>query len=147
MKSLKKELSLEEKFVNYVMQSGKKSTAQRIFADMLNFLTKKGQKDPLQTFKDAIENVCPSIEVRPKRVGGAVYQIPVEVMGARRTALGFRWLIAAAKARKGKPMANRLGEEIMAALENQGGAIKKKDDVHKMAKANKAFAHYARYAR
>lgn len=145
--AVKKDLTLEQKFVNYVMVSGKKSIAEKIFSNMLKLIKAKGHKDPLETFKRAIDNICPSIEVRPKRVGGSVYQIPMEVMGTRRLALGFRWILAATKSRKGKPMSQRLAEEILAALDNQGAAIKKKEDMHKMAKANKAFAHLARYAR
>lgn len=138
-------LPLEEKFINYLMLRGKKSVARKIFKDMLDIIEKKGHKDGIATFKKGIENICPSIEVRPRRVGGSVYQIPVEVMGTRRQALGFRWLLNVARLRKGKSMAEILAEEILAALDNQGAAVKKKDDVHKMAKANKAFAHLARY--
>jgi len=145
---MEKELVVEDKFINYLMQRGKKSIARTIFADMLKYLEEKQPgKTGMDIFKKALENICPSIEVRPRRVGGSVYQIPIEVIGDRRISLGLRWLIAAAKAKKGKPMATCLAEELLAALDNQGNAVKKKEDVHKMAKANKAYAHFARYAK
>jgi len=141
----KKELSEKEKMINYIMQDGKKTVAQRIYTDMLKIIEKKGFKEPEQSVKKALENIYPVIEVRPKRIGGAVYQVPIEVVGARRIALGLRWLLQAAKQKKGKSMASKLAEEIMQALDGQGNAVKKKEDVHKMAEANKAFAHFARY--
>jgi len=146
-KYIKKNLTIEEKFINYIMQDGKKSIANKIFQNMLEVLKKNGHKDPTATFKKGLENICPSIEVRPRRVGGSVYQIPIEVVGTRRLSLGMRWLLAATNGKKGKPMYEKLAGEIILALDNQGNAMKKKDDVHKMAKANKAFAHLARYTR
>ncbi len=143
----KKELTLEERFVNYLLKQGKKTIAKRIYTDMLESFKVKGHADPFHTFKKGLENICPSIEVRPKRVGGSVYQIPIEVVGTRRISLGLRWLIAAAQKKKGKAMADKLAEEILLALDNQGNAVKKRDDVHKMAAANKAFAHLARYTK
>ena len=144
----KKELTLEEKLISYLMQRGKKTVARGIYNDMISYLeTKQEGKVGYEVFKKALENICPSIEVRPRRVGGSVYQIPIEVVGDRRLTLGLRWLIAAAKSRKGKAMYISLGDELIAALDNQGSAVKKKEDVHKMAKANKAFAHFARYTR
>ena len=145
---MEKELIVEDKFINYLMQRGKKSIARTIFADTLKHLEEKQPgKVGLEVFKKALENICPSIEVRPRRVGGSVYQIPIEVIGDRRISLGLRWLIAAAKSKKGKPMAICIAEELLAALDNQGNAVRKKEDVHKMAKANKAYAHFARYAK
>ncbi len=146
MSCVKKEMPMEEKFINYLMKQGKKSIARKIFADMLKYLEVKGNVDGLATFKKALENICPSIEVRPRRIGGSVYQIPIEVVGVRRISLGMRWFLAAVRAKKGKPMAELLGEELIAALDNQGAAVKKKEEVHRMAEANKAFAHFARYA-
>lgn len=142
-----KELTLEDRFMNYLLRRGKKTIAKGIYNDMLEILKSKGNQDPFHTFKKGLENICPSIEVRPKRVGGSVYQIPIEVVGTRRISLGLRWLIAAAKTKKGKSMAEKLADEIILALDNQGGAVKKRDDVHKMAAANKAFAHLARYTK
>ncbi|EKD63354.1 MAG: hypothetical protein ACD_51C00283G0007 [uncultured bacterium] len=136
---------LQEKFVNYVMKRGKKTVARRIFADMLEELKKKGGKNPEQIFERAIENVKPAMEVRPKRIGGAVYQIPIEVKPGRQTMLAFRWILEASRAKKGMKMANKLALELMDAANQQGTAIKKKEDAHKMAQANKAFAHFAKY--
>ncbi|MFA6528168.1 MAG: 30S ribosomal protein S7 [Candidatus Gracilibacteria bacterium] len=136
---------LQEKFVNYVMKRGKKTVARKVFADMLEELKKKGGKDPEQIFERAIENVKPAMEVRPKRIGGAVYQIPIEVKPGRQTMLAFRWILEASRAKKGMKMANKLAGELMDAANQQGSAIKKKEDSHKMAQANKAFAHFAKY--
>lgn len=136
---------LQEKFINYVMLRGKKNTARKIYQDTLNEIKKKGHEDPIKTFEKALDNIKPSLEVKAKRIGGAVYQIPMEVKPHRQITLAFRWLINAARERKGKSMNFKLAEEIMQASEGTGAAIKKKDDTHKMAKANKAFAHYARY--
>lgn len=140
-----KELTFEDKFINYLLKRGKKSTAWKIYDDLLLSLEKRGFKESAQTVKKALENIYPIVEVRPKRIGGAVYQVPIEVIGKRRIALGLRWLLKAANARKGKPMAEKLADEIVQAIDSQGAAVKKKEDVHKMAEANKAFAHFARY--
>jgi len=132
------------KFTNYVMRQGKKSVAQKIVYGAFDIIASKAQADPLDVFDRAFKNLQPSVEVKSKRVGGANYQIPTPVRGERRVALAFRWLIAAAESRKGKPMAQKLAEEIMSAANNEGDAIKKKMDVHRMAEANRAFAHFAR---
>ena len=136
---------LQEKFINYIMREGKKETARRIFSDMLVELEKKGQKKPLEIFSKAIENARPTMEVRPKRIGGGVYQIPIEVTASRQVMLSFRWIITAAKERKGAPMAKKLAMELLDTANGTGAAIKKKEDTHRMAQANRAFAHFARY--
>lgn len=130
------------KFINRLMTQGKKSTAQRVLYDAFDILAKQ-QKDPLQVFDEAIKNISPMLEVKSKRIGGANYQVPREVRGERRISLAFRWVIAVAKAKKGKPMAEKLAEEFLLASKNEGNAIKKKLDMHRMAEANKAFAHFA----
>jgi len=132
------------KLTNYVMRDGKKTVAQKIVFGALDYIADKAKADPLDVFDRAFKNLQPSVEVKSKRVGGANYQIPTPVRGERRVALAFRWLIAAADGRKGKPMSQKLAEEIMAAANNEGDAIKKKMDVHRMAEANRAFAHFAR---
>jgi small subunit ribosomal protein S7 len=124
---------------------GKGIRTQRIYKDTLKELEKRGYKEADQTVRKALENIYPVIEVRPKRIGGAVYQVPIEVVGKRRITLGLRWLLTAVRAKKGKSMAEKLADEFIQALDGQGGAVKKKEDVHKMADANKAFAHFARY--
>lgn len=136
---------LQEKFINYLMQDGKKTIARKIFSDSLEIISQKGAKDSLKIFELALENTKPQMEVRPRRVGGAVYQIPIEVKTKRQLMLSFRWIILAAKKRKGAPMAKRLAQELLDAAENTGSAIKRKEDTHRMAQANKAFAHFARY--
>lgn len=136
---------LKEKFINYLMLDGKKHVARRIFNDALEIIKKKGAANPDKLFEEAIGKLKPSLEVKAKRIGGGVYQIPMEVKPARQVVLAFRWLINVARLKKGKPMAEKLAEEIMNAANDQGSAIKKKEDTHKMAQANKAFAHYARY--
>ncbi len=130
------------KFINRLMTEGKKSTAQRVVYDAFDILA-KGQKDPIQIFDEAIKNVAPVLEVKSKRIGGANYQVPREVRGDRRLTLAVRWLVEAARAKKGKPMAQKLSEELAAAAKNEGNAIKKKLDMHRMAEANKAFAHFS----
>lgn len=135
---------LQEKFINCLMHGGKKSIARRIFADMQAELEKRGEKKPLEVFSTAIANASPSIEVRPKRVGGGVYQVPTEVPPNRQRILSFRWILEAARSIKGKPMALRLADVLLEASKNEGPAVKKKEDVHKMAAANKAFAHLAK---
>jgi small subunit ribosomal protein S7 len=130
------------RFINTVMLDGKKDTARKVVYDALEII-KKGEKDPLETFETAIRNVSPLMEVRSRRVGGANYQVPREVPQQRRVSLAYRWLINAARAKKGKPMAQKLADEILLAVNNEGTAVKKKDDMHRMADANKAFAHFA----
>jgi small subunit ribosomal protein S7 len=130
------------KFVNRMMWQGKRSIALRIVHDAMATLQKKADKDPLEVFLKALDNVKPMIEVKSRRVGGATYQVPVEIRESRREALGMRWLINAARARSGHEMSERLAAELMDAFNNTGTAFKKKEDTHKMADANKAFAHY-----
>ncbi len=130
------------RFINTVMLDGKKDTARKVVYAALDII-KKGDVDPLGTFETAIRNVSPLMEVRSRRVGGANYQVPREVPQQRRVSLAYRWLINAARAKKGKPMAEKLANEILMAAKNEGEAIKKKDDMHRMAEANKAFAHFA----
>jgi len=136
---------LQEKFINCIMLGGKKSIARRIFANMLGELKKRGNDKPTELFTQAIEQASPSIEVRPKRVGGGVYQVPMEVRPNRQRILAFRWIINAARAIKGKDMYLRLADIIMETAKGEGSACKKKEEVHKMAAANKAFAHLAKY--
>jgi small subunit ribosomal protein S7 len=132
------------KFINYVMERGKKSVAQKIVYNSLEQASQKLKKEPLDIFNDVINSVAPAVEVRSRRIGGANYQIPNEVKEPRRTALAMRWVIEAAKARKGIPMADRLAQEYSDVLSGTGNAIKKKTDTHRMAEANRAFAHFAR---
>jgi len=131
------------KFINKIMERGKKSTAQTIVYDAFKIVSDQTKKDPLEVYDQAIRNVSPSLEIKGRRIGGANYQVPVVVMGDRKLILAHRWLITAAKAKKGKAMAVKLAEEIIAASKGEGDAIKKKEDVHKMAESNKAFAHFA----
>lgn len=130
------------RFINTVMLDGKKDTARKVVYDALDMLAKEGA-DPIETFETAIRNVSPLMEVRSRRVGGANYQVPREVPQQRRVSLAYRWLINAARNKKGKPMAEKLANEILMATKNEGEAIKKKDDMHRMAESNKAFAHFA----
>ncbi|ABV33141.1 MULTISPECIES: 30S ribosomal protein S7 [Pseudothermotoga] len=132
---------LVAKLVNRIMWDGKKAVAQKIVYRSFEYIQEKSGKDPLEVFQKAIENVRPVLEVRPRRVGGATYQVPVEVQEPRKTSLALRWIVAAARAKKGKPMYVRLAEEILASYQGTGTAMKKKEDVHKMAEANRAFAH------
>jgi small subunit ribosomal protein S7 len=125
-----------------IMWDGKKSKAQKIVYGAFEYIREKLNKDPLEVFKQAVENVRPILEVRPRRVGGATYQVPIEVQEPRKTSLALRWIVAAARAKRGKPMYLRVAEELMDAYENKGVAIKKKEDTHRMAEANRAFAHY-----
>ena len=133
---------LVTKFINNMMYEGKKSLAERMFYDALDQISGKSQDDPLGIFKKALDNVKPVVEVRSRRVGGATYQVPVEVRQPRRIALGMRWLVQSSRARHEKSMAERLANELMDAANKRGGAIKRREDVHKMAEANKAFAHF-----
>jgi small subunit ribosomal protein S7 len=155
------------KFINYLMERGKKTVAQKIFYTALDIVEEKMAKnsvpaskdqdgsvaeeaevkitDPRQIFDIALKNVSPIMEVKGRRIGGSNYQVPMEVQEPRRTTLGMKWMIAAARARKGAPMAQKLAQEIMDAFNKQGAAVKKRDDTHRMAEANKAFAHFARF--
>ena len=135
---------LVAKLVNYVMRKGKKTVAAKIVYQAFDLIKKKTKKEPLDIFEGALKNAAPLLEVRPKRVGGATYQVPVEVRGDRKIALAMRWIVGAAKARKGKPMAEKLSEELILAYNNEGLTIKKKLDMHRMAEANRAFAHFSR---
>jgi len=130
------------KFVNVVMTRGKKSVAERMVYGAFEQIAKKGNKDPLEVFSNALSNVRPMVEVKSRRVGGANYQVPVEVRSVRRTALAMRWLRDAARKRAEKSMAARLANELQEAAEGRGGAMKKREEVHRMAEANKAFSHY-----
>ncbi|PIY78736.1 MAG: 30S ribosomal protein S7 [Parcubacteria group bacterium CG_4_10_14_0_8_um_filter_35_7] len=131
------------KFINYVMKKGKKALTQKIIYDTFDILKEKTSRNPLDVFDEAIKNVSPVLEVKSRRVGGANYQIPIPVRGDRRIALVFRWIIESAKTKKGKPMREKLAEEILDASKGQGGAMKKKENVYRMAQANRAFAHFA----
>jgi small subunit ribosomal protein S7 len=131
-----------EMCINRVMQRGKKSTARSIVYDAFDLIEERTKRDPMQTFDQAIKNATPMIEVKPRRVGGATYQIPIEVPPDRRLSLALRWLLAAARSRSGKSMAEKLAAELMDAANNVGATIKKREDTHRMAEANKAYAHY-----
>ncbi|WP_448375003.1 30S ribosomal protein S7 [Fervidobacterium sp.] len=133
---------LVTKMVNKIMWDGKKSIAQKIVYGTIEILGQKTGKDGIEVFKQAIENVKPIVEVRPRRIGGATYQVPVEVQEPRKTTLAIRWIVDIARAKKGKPMQEKLAEELLNAYNNTGAAIKKREDVHKMAEANRAFAHF-----
>src|SRR3990167_8986694 len=135
------------KFINHIMERGKKTVAEKIVYDAFSYIKEKMDVEPRQIFDAALKNVSPALEVKSRRIGGANYQVPLEVMEPRKTTLGMRWLITAARSQKCKPMAIKLAEEIMAANKNEGAAIKKKIDTHKMAEANRAFAHFARFQR
>ena len=134
---------LVTKIINYVMECGKKSTAERIIYGALKHIDEKVEGDPLEVLIRAIDNMKPRVEVKSRRVGGATYQVPVEVSRDRQLALALRWLKASAQGRRGIPMKQAIAMEIIDAFNNQGNVIKKKDDTHRMAQANKAFAHYA----
>jgi len=129
------------KFINSLMYGGKKSTAEKIFYGALEQIEKKTGEEPLKMFKKALSNVKPAVEVKSRRIGGATYQIPVEVRPARRQSLAIRWLRDYAKGRNGRTMVDKLADEVIDAAENRGGSVKKREDVYKMAEANKAFAH------
>ena len=133
---------LVNKFINCMMWDGKKSTSQSIFFDAMKKLGERGNDEPLKLFKKAVENCKPLLEVKTRRVGGANYQVPVEVNADRRTSLAIRWLISYSRGRGEKGMVEKLSNELLDAANNKGAAIKKKEDVHRMAEANKAFAHY-----
>jgi small subunit ribosomal protein S7 len=133
---------LVTQLINKILLDGKRSTAERIVYSGFDIIEQRSGSDPLATFKKAMDNVRPTLEVKPKRVGGATYQVPVEVPNDRRTSLAIRWLISNARSRSEKTMREKLAAEILDASNNRGGAIKKKEDTHRMAEANKAFAHY-----
>lgn len=133
-----------QQFINKVMQRGKKSVAERIVYQAIDLASERAKRAPLEVFEQALRNASPTIEVKPKRVGGATYQVPVEVKSDRRATLAMRWILNAARSRSGKPMHERLAAELMDAYNNTGSTIKRKEDVHKMAEANRAFAHYGR---
>ncbi len=130
------------KFMNQIMQDGKKSTAERIVYGALDLVESRAKKDPVEVFHEALEAISPAVEVRSRRVGGATYQVPVEVGNERRQALAIRWLIIAARKRNETTMIDRLSGELLDAANNRGSAVKKREDTHKMADANKAFSHY-----
>ena len=133
---------LVAKFVNYIMSNGKKGVAEKIFYGAMDQIKERTRTDGLKIFEKAIENASPAVEVKSRRVGGATYQVPIEVPRKRRFYLASQWIIAAADGRSGKPMSEKLANELIAAANGDGGAIKKKDDTHRMAEANKAFAHF-----
>ncbi|MEH6544493.1 MAG: 30S ribosomal protein S7 [Porticoccaceae bacterium] len=130
------------KFMNHVMVSGKKSVAESIVYGALATVEERMKRDPVEVFQEALDNIAPMVEVKSRRVGGATYQVPVEVRASRRTALAMRWLVDFARGRSEKSMAQRLAGEISDAAQSKGGAVKKREDVHRMAEANKAFSHY-----
>jgi small subunit ribosomal protein S7 len=130
------------KFMNYIMIDGKKSAAEQIVYGALDIIEEKAKREPVRVFHDALDNVAPEVEVRSRRVGGATYQVPCDVRPERRKALAIRWLAAAARARNENTMRERLAGEILDASSNRGSAVKKREDTHKMAEANKAFSHY-----
>lgn len=130
------------KLVHRIMIQGRKATAEQIVYDALSIIETKSKKSPVDVFDEALKNVTPVLEIKPRRVGGATYQVPVEVEGNRRMSLALRWLVNAARARSGHSMAEKLSAEILDAVQKQGAAIKKREETHKMAEANKAFAHF-----
>ena len=134
--------TLISRFINAVMRKGKKSLAERIVYEAMEVVKQKSKQDPLKMFEKAVENVRPLLETKSRRVGGATYQVPVEVPEHRSISLAIRWIIRFAKERSGKSMVEKLAAEVLDAVNNRGGAIKKKEDTHKMAEANRAFAHY-----
>lgn len=133
---------LVARMVNKVMLDGKKNTAERLFYSAMNIIEKKTGEDPFKVFKQAVENVKPFMETKSRRVGGSTYQVPIEVSQRRRTSLGLRWIVNSARTRGEKVMSERLAGELMDAFSNKGGAVRKKEDIHRMAEANRAFAHY-----
>ena len=129
-------------FINRLMRDGKKSTARGIVYDSLDLIEERSNRNPLEVFEQALQNVTPQVEVKPRRVGGATYQVPVEVSSHRQMSLAIRWLLMATRSRGGRSMAEKLAAELMDAANGQGAAVKRKDDTHRMAEANRAFAHY-----
>ena len=132
------------RFINCVMQRGKKTTAQRIMYDAFDLIREQSNREPLEVFQQAMRNATPAVEVRPKRVGGATYQVPTELRPSRSEALAIRWLIRGARSRKGIPMRRGLADELMDAARGEGSAVRRKDELHRMAEANRAFVHYRR---
>jgi small subunit ribosomal protein S7 len=130
------------RFIGKLMLDGKRSLAERIFYDAMNVIEQRQHRNPVEVFEQALRNATPVLEVKPRRVGGATYQVPVEIRGDRRLALAMRWLIRTARARSGKSMAEKLANEFMDAAQGQGATIKRREDTHRMAESNKAFAHY-----
>ncbi len=130
------------RFIGKLMLNGKRSLAERIMYDTLELIEQRQKRNPIEVFEQALRNATPTLEVKPRRVGGSTYQVPVEIRGERRTALAMRWLIRYARERKGKPMYERLAAEIMDAAAGQGATIKRREETHKMADSNRAFAHY-----
>ena len=129
-------------FINRLMRDGKKSVARRVLYDSFELIEKRSKQSPLEVFEKALENVKPHVEVKPRRVGGATYQVPVPVDAHRQISLAMRWLLAASRNRSGRSMAEKLANELMDAANNQGAAVKKRDDTHRMAEANRAFSHF-----
>lgn len=132
------------KFINHIMKRGKKDKAKKIVYGAFDIIKEKTKKEPMEIFERAIKNVEPLLEVRPKRIGGATYQVPMEVSSERQIALAMRWIIGVANSKKGKPMKEKLAAELMEASEGKGAAVKKREETHRMAEANKAFAHFSR---
>ncbi len=135
---------LVSKLVNYVMKDGKKSVAEKVVYACMDIVATETKQNPIDVFDEALKNITPTVEVKSKRVGGANYQVPMPVRGDRRYALAYRWLLVAARGKKGRPMSEKLAEELMLAAKNEGDAVKKRADVQRMAEANRAFAHLAR---
>jgi len=135
------------RFINHIMERGKKSIAQNIVYNAFDQISDGGKKDPIKIFEEAMRNVQPQMEVRSRRVGGANYQVPMPVRGERQNALSFRWIIGAARAKKGQQMYKKLATVLSESSQGLGDAVKKRDDIHRMAEANKAFAHFARFSR
>ncbi|RLC37930.1 30S ribosomal protein S7 [candidate division Kazan bacterium] len=133
------------RLIRKVMLNGKKSVAEKIVYDALQEAAKRTNKDPIQVFEDAFNNIYPAVQLKSRRIGGANLQIPTEVKGDRKNVLALQWIVAAARARKGKPMVMRLADELVDAVNGTGGAVKKREETHRMAEANQAFAHYARF--
>ncbi len=140
---LKFDNALVAKFINHVMRQGKKTVAEKVVYRAFDAVARQTHEDALVVFQRAVQNASPLLEIKSRRIGGATYQVPREVSSKRRTALAFRWIITAARSKKGKPMAEKLAEELVLAAKNEGIAIKRKADMHRMAEANKAFAHFA----
>ena len=136
--------ALVAQFVSVILRSGKKSIAQRIFYNAIGILEEKTQQDGMNVFKKGLNNVKPALEVKSRRIGGATYQVPMEVKPEKKVSLAFRWILGAARSQKGKPMKEKLAAELLAAYKNEGAAVRKKEDTHRMAEANRAFAHFAR---
>jgi len=134
--------TLVTQFVNNMMLDGRKSASFKIFYDAMDIIKEKGEEDPHDVWKRALTNITPAVEVRSKRIGGATFQIPVELRAARKTSVGMKWLIKYSRARSGKGMAEKLAAEVLAGSKNEGAAVKKKEDTHKMAESNRAFAHF-----